>query len=88
MDSQFLTGIEALRLAKDIIGSQAALAAVVGVKQPSVNYALTKADCVTAEWCIPIDRMTSKLGRRVSCHQLRPDLWPADFVPPPVQEAA
>lgn len=87
MDSRFVTGIEALRLAKEIIGSQAALAAVVGVKQPSVNHVLTKASRVPAEWCPPIDRETSKLGRRVSCHQLRSDLWPADFVPPE-QEAA
>lgn len=78
-------GIAALRRAKDILGSEAAVAVIVGVKQPTVNYTLNRAEKVPAEWCIPLDRATSDRGSRVSCHQLRPDLWPEDFVP---QEAA
>ena len=83
------SGIAALKQAKDILGSEAALALVVGVKQPSVNYTLNKADRVPAEWCIAIDRATAEKNQRVTCHQLRPDLWPKNFVPPiPTKQAA
>lgn len=68
-------GIEALRAAKVILGSEAALADVVGVKQPSVNYILNKAERVPAEWCIPLERGTNG---RITRHQLRPDLYPVD----------
>lgn len=74
-------GIPALRRATDILGSERAVADVVGVKQPSVNYTLNKADAVPAEWCIPLDQATAEKGQRVTCHELRPDLWPPDFVP-------
>lgn len=66
-------GLEALRRAKDIIGSEAALADVVGVKQPSVNYILRSGKKVPAEWCLPVERATDG---KVSRHELRPDLYP------------
>lgn len=82
MDSTSATGIAALRLAKEVFVTEVALALIVGVKQPSVNHILRNAERVPAEWCIAIDRETNRLGKRVSCHQLRPDLWPEEFVPP------
>lgn len=66
-------GIEALRVAKELIGSEAALAEVVGVKQPSVNYMLNNGKKVPAEWCIPIEEATDG---EVTRHQLRPDIYP------------
>lgn len=68
--------INALRAAKRILGSESAVAEVVGVKQPSVNYILNKADKVPAEWCIPLERATAAKGEIISRHQLRPDLYP------------
>jgi DNA-binding transcriptional regulator YdaS (Cro superfamily) len=76
-----LTGIEALRSAKDVLGSEKAVADAVGVKQPSVHYILNRAERVPAEWCIPLDLATAAAGKRITCHQLRSDLWPRDFVP-------
>lgn len=81
-------GIAALQRAKNVLGSEAAVAAVVGVKQPSVNYILNSGKQVPAEWCIPLDRATAVKGARVACHQFRPDLWPAEFVPPFASGAA
>lgn len=70
--------IAALRAAKIVLGSEAALADVVGVKQPSVNYILNKAERVPAEWCIPLERATAAKGDIVTRHQLRPDLYPLE----------
>jgi len=70
------TGIAALRAAKEILGTEAAIADVVGCKQPSINYTLNKADRVPAEWCIPLERATRQLGREIPRHAFRPDLWP------------
>jgi DNA-binding transcriptional regulator YdaS (Cro superfamily) len=68
-------GIEALRRAKELLGSEAALAEVVGVRQPSVNYILNAGKRVPAEWCIRVEDATDG---KVTRHQLRPDLYPAD----------
>lgn len=68
-------GIEALRRAKDLIGSEAAMAVAVGVRQPSVNYILRNGKRVPAEWCLPVEHAT---GGKITRHQLRPDLYPAD----------
>lgn len=68
-------GIEALREAKDLIGSESAMADVVGVKQPSVNYILNSGKKVPAEWCISIEEAT---GGKITRHQLRPDLYPVE----------
>jgi len=69
------TGIDALRRAKDILGSQEAIAQIVGVKQPSVHHALTKAEKVPAEWCIPLEKATEG---EITRHDLRPDLYPRE----------
>lgn len=66
-------GISALRRAKDILGSEYAVAEVVGVKQPSVNYILNSGKKVPAEWCLAIERATEG---QVTRHELRPDLYP------------
>lgn len=78
-----VTGIDALRRAKEILGSEAAVADAVGVKQPSVNYILNSGKKVPAEWCIPVEVATAKkaeetgAGESITRHQLRPDLYPA-----------
>lgn len=81
-------GIRALRTAKKMIGTEAAIAKVVGVSQPSMHEMLKSGLKVPAEWCIPIDIETSKLAavdptkRRVSCHELRGDIYPDPlFIP-------
>lgn len=68
-------GIAALRRAKDALESEAALAAAVGVTQPSVNYMLRKGKRVPAEWCLKLEAAT---GGKVTAHDLRPDLYPHD----------
>ncbi len=67
------TGIDALRRAKEKLGSEQALADVVGVKQPSVNYMLRSGKRVPAEWCIPVEEATG-----ITRHALRPDLYPIE----------
>jgi len=67
------TGIAALQRAKDLLGSQQALADIVGVKQPSVHHILNDGKKVPAEWCLPIERATEG---KVTRHDLRPDLYP------------
>lgn len=69
------TGIEALRRAKDLLGSEAAVADAVGVKQPSVNYILNDGKKVPAEWCLALERATTG---KVTRHDLRPDLYPVE----------
>jgi DNA-binding transcriptional regulator YdaS (Cro superfamily) len=66
-------GIEALRRAYGLLGSQRAMADVVGVKQPSVNEILKYGKKVPAEWCLPIERATHG---KVTRYDLRPDLYP------------
>lgn len=72
------TGIDALKEAKDTLGTEAALADVVGVKQPSVNYILNSGKRVPAEWCLPIERATAEKGKPITRRMLRPDLYPED----------
>lgn len=68
--------IDALKRAKLIMGwSEADIAEVVGVKQPSVNHILKNSQRVPAEWCLPIERATEG---KVTRHELRPDLYPLD----------
>jgi DNA-binding transcriptional regulator YdaS (Cro superfamily) len=70
--------IQALQRARDILGNQTALAAAVGVTQPSVNYMLRSGRRVPAEWCLAIERATEG---QVTCHDLRPDLYPGPQLP-------
>lgn len=65
----------ALKRAKEILGSQRALAEAVGRKQPTVHGILNGGERVPAEWCLPIERATNG---EITRHQLRPDLYPTD----------
>jgi DNA-binding transcriptional regulator YdaS (Cro superfamily) len=67
------SSILALQRACAFLGNQTALAAAVGVTQPSVNHMLRSGRRVPAEWCLKIERAT---GGAVSRHDLRPDLYP------------
>lgn len=71
-------GISALRRAKEVLGTENAVADVVGVKQPSVNYILNSGKRVPAEWCIPLEAATLAKGKPVYRHELRPDLYPGE----------
>lgn len=80
-----LSGIAALRHAKKALGSEAAVALIVGVKQPSVHYMLRHGKRVPAEWCGPLEDATRALGnpdKIVTRHQLRPDLFEGDDIRP------
>lgn len=70
------TGMDALRRAVAILGSQTALARVVGVRPQSVSEKLSIGKRVPAEWCIPLENATRAKGETVSRHELRPDLYP------------
>lgn len=70
-----VTEIDALWAAKKLLGSQQALATVVGVTQPAVHGVLKKSRPVPAEWCLPIEEATDG---KITRHQLRPDLWPEE----------
>lgn len=77
-------GIEALRRAKEMLGSEQAVAEVIGRTQPAVHQILTKGKRVPAEWCLPIERATAEVAARdgsepVTRHQLRPDIYPLDM---------
>lgn len=69
------TELNALQKAKEILGSEAALAELLGVTQPTINYAFKKKGRAQAEWCLPIEEATNG---QVTRHDLRPDLWPHD----------
>lgn len=67
--------ISPLQHAKEILGTEAALAKAVGASQPYINYRLKRGKRVPAEWCIPIELAT---GGRITRHDLRPDLYPKE----------
>lgn len=71
----------ALERAVSVAGSQAKLAALVGVSQPAISKALAAGRC-TAEMAVEIERATG-----VSRKELRPDLWPSHLPEPEKQEA-
>lgn len=68
---------EALRRAVDIVGSQGALARLLGVAQPSVWRWLTHAKPLPAEHVLKVEEKTG-----VSRHDLRPDLYPRESAQP------
>lgn len=76
-------GIEALKRAVNVLGSQAKAGEAVSVAQTTVSECIQNGKRVPAEWCAALDRATAAKGDRVSCHDLRPDIFPPDFVPPP-----
>jgi DNA-binding transcriptional regulator YdaS (Cro superfamily) len=73
-----LTPNEALKKAVLIVGSQAAMARLLGIKQPSVWAWLKGGKSVPAEHVLKVESATG-----VSRHDLRPDVYPRDLAPPP-----
>jgi DNA-binding transcriptional regulator YdaS (Cro superfamily) len=68
------TGIGALKSAiADHLGSQAAVARIVGVTPQAVSEILRRGRRVPAEWCLPLEQAS---GGAVTRHALRPDLYP------------
>jgi DNA-binding transcriptional regulator YdaS (Cro superfamily) len=67
-----------LRAAIEILGSQSALAELVGVRQPAVSKWLAKGAPLPAEFVL---RVESETG--ISRHELRPDVYPPDMPPAP-----
>jgi DNA-binding transcriptional regulator YdaS (Cro superfamily) len=70
-----IEGIEALRRAKELLGSEQAVAGIIGRTQSAVNQILSRGKRVPAEWCLPIERATAG---KITRHQLRPDLYPSE----------
>ena len=67
--------IAALERCIQILGSQYKVADAVGVRQPSVSHQVRHGTAVPAEWCLALEAAT---GGRVTRHELRPDLYPAE----------
>ena len=66
-------GIGALKMAIAQLGSQVAVARVVGVTPQAVSEIVRRGRRVPAEWCLAIEQAS---GGTVSAHDLRPDLYP------------
>lgn len=60
--------------AADCVGSQSALADLLGVTKAAVSQWKQEGRKVPAEHCPLIERETSARGRPVTCEQLRPDI--------------
>jgi DNA-binding transcriptional regulator YdaS (Cro superfamily) len=75
------TSVAALRRAVKLVGSQAKLARIVKVAQPSVWWIINNRSKVPAEWCLLIEAATAG---EITAHELRPDLYPkkGKYVPP------
>ena len=67
-----------LRKAVDQLGSQGAMARLLGVSQPSVWRWLDRAKPLPAEHVLTVEAETG-----ISRHELRPDLYPAENRAPP-----
>lgn len=67
--------VAALRKAHEILGSQSAIAASVGITQQAVNEVILAGRPAPPKWCIPLERAT---GGKVTRHQLRPDIYPLE----------
>ena len=67
-----ISGLTPLERAIRIAGSEAKLAAMIGVTQPAVNSAKRRGS-VSAQMALTIDR---ELAPRVTKEELRPDLFP------------
>jgi DNA-binding transcriptional regulator YdaS (Cro superfamily) len=70
-----LVGIEALKTAVGLLGSQKALAKAISRPQSRISEVINLQGKIPAEWCLPIEQVT---GGKVTRHQLRPDLYPAE----------
>lgn len=62
-----------LTRAVELLGSQANLAEVLGITQPSVSLLLNHGKEIRAEYAMKIDAATNGV---ISKELLRPDLWP------------
>lgn len=62
-----------LKAAIEELGSQLALAELVGVRQPAVSKWLAKGAPLPAEYVLKVERRTG-----ISRHDLRPDLYPRE----------
>lgn len=69
-----LVAMNAIERAIKCFGSQAAMATVLGVKQPTISEWLTGDRKVPAERCPVIERETLLRGDVVRCEDLRPDV--------------
>lgn len=78
-DSSIVSPRDALKSAIDIAGGQAALARLRNVAQPTVWGWLHRIGYVPAEHVLGVEADTG-----VSRHDLRPDIYPRDTVPPTV----
>lgn len=78
------TGIDALKLCVELLGSQQAAADACGVRQQSISECLRVGKKVPAEWCIPLEKATKDKNpdRFVPRSWLRPDLYPEEDEPP------
>lgn len=69
------TGIDALKRAVEVLGTQTAVSRVVGVTAQAVSDMVRNGQRVPAEWCLPIEAATAG---QITRHQLRPDLYPEE----------
>lgn len=74
--------IQALDEACKHVGTQEALAALLGVKSASIS-GWRERGRVPAERCLAIERAT---GGKVTCHELRPDVFPAPISAQPSED--
>ena len=68
----YTRGMSPIRTAIDAVGSQSALAALLGVRQPTVSEWLRGERPVPIERCVDIERVTDGAVTR---RDLRPDDW-------------
>jgi DNA-binding transcriptional regulator YdaS (Cro superfamily) len=71
--------LQALQQATKVVGGQAALGRLCGVVQPSVWGWLNRIGRLPAEHVLKVEAATG-----ISRHDLRPDIYPRDAVPPTV----
>lgn len=68
---------QALRNAIDVIGSQSAMAALLGITQGAISRWLARGSSLPAEHVLKVEAATG-----ISRHDLRPDLYPRDELAP------
>ena len=73
--------IEALQKAVKICGSQAELARRIGASARQVSNWVNREGRCAARFCVKVERATNF---KVTCYELRPDIFPAP--PPPPDE--
>lgn len=66
--------MEAIERAAEVLGSQTALADLLGVSKGAVSQWKEPGRRVPAEYCPVIERATREAGKPVLCEELRPDM--------------